>query len=267
MQPEGKIGQSPLRVAVVGASAGLGRCIGTGLAKRGAHVALLARRHDRLVDAAKDAGNGAVAIACDVTVPETCQAAIAEVVDALGGLDALVYTTGMGVLAPLREVTAEQWAQLFATNVTGAALITAAAVPHLAAAAGSAVYLSSLSASYTTPWPMLGAYAVTKSALDKLVEAWRVEHPEIGFTRLAMGDSIGGTGDAQTEFNKNWDPGVLDTAIRYWMENKYMLGGLVDAEHLTEVVESVIRCGKSSFIPYLTLAPRSSQAVQELRQW
>ena len=259
--------EQPLRIAVVGASSGLGRCIATGLAQRGAHVALLARRYDRLVDAAEEAGNGAVAVACDVTVAGNCQKAMLEVVGALGGLDALVYTTGMGVLAPLRDVTAEQWAQLFATNVTGASLITAAAAPHLAAAAGSAVYLSSLSASYTTPWPMLGAYAVTKSALDKLVEAWRIEHPEIGFTRLAVGDSLGGTGDAQTEFNKSWDPDTLEKAIRYWMDNKYMLGGLVEAEHLTDVVSAVIHCGNSSFIPYLTLAPRASDAVKELRQW
>lgn len=259
--------ERPLRVAVVGASAGLGRCIGTGLAKRGAQVALLARRYERLVDAAKEAGNGAVAVACDVTVADVCQQAIAEAVGALGGLDALVYTTGMGVLAPLAEVSAEQWATLFATNVIGASLITAAAAPHLAAASGSAVYLSSLSASYTTPWPMLGSYAVTKSALDKLVEAWRIEHPEIGFTRLAVGDSLGGTGDSQTEFNKNWDPDVLERAIRFWMEHKYMLGGLIDAEHLTDVINNVIRCGNSGFIPYLTFAPRASSAVKELRKW
>lgn len=259
--------QTPLRVAVVGASSGLGRCIGTGLAQRGAHVALLARRYDRLVDASKEAGGGAVAIACDVTVAETCQQAITEAVGALGGLDALVYTTGMGILAPLQDVTAEQWAQLFATNVTGASLVTAAAAPHLAAAGGSAVYLSSLSASYTTPWPMLGSYAVTKGALDKLVEAWRIEHPEIGFTRLAVGDSIGGTGDSMTEFNKGWDPDVLEKAIRFWMENKYMLGGLIDADHLTDVVHNIIRCGNSGFIPYMTLAPRTSDAVKELRKW
>jgi NAD(P)-dependent dehydrogenase (short-subunit alcohol dehydrogenase family) len=259
--------ERPLRVAVVGASSGLGRCIGTGLAQRGAHVALLARRYDRLAVAAKEAGNGAVAVACDVTIAANCQKAMSEVVGELGGLDALVYTSGVGVLAPLREVTAEQWEQLFATNVTGASLVTAAAAPHLAAAAGSAVYLSSLSASYTTPWPMLGSYAVTKAALDKLVEAWRIEYPEIGFTRLAVGDSLGGTGDAQTEFNKSWDPKALETAIRYWMDNKYMLGGLVDAEHLVHVVNAVIRCGNSSFIPYLTLAPRASDAVKELRHW
>ena len=43
------------RVAVVGASAGLGRCIGIGLAQRDAQVAFLARRHDRLVNAANEA--------------------------------------------------------------------------------------------------------------------------------------------------------------------------------------------------------------------
>lgn len=259
--------QGPRRVAVVGASAGLGRCIGTGLAQRGAHVALLARRYDRLVDAAKEAGNGAVAVACDVTAVETCQQAMTEVVGALGGLDALVYTTGMGVLAPLSDVTPDQWAQLFATNVTGASLMTAAAAPHLAESRGCAIYLSSLSASYTTPWPFLGSYAVTKAALDKLVEAWRIEHPTIGFTRLAVGDSLGGTGDSQTEFNKSWDPDALEKAIRFWMEHRYMLGGLIDVNHLVEVVDNVIRCGSSSFIPYLTLAPRASDAVKELRQW
>ena len=257
----------PLRVAVVGASAGLGRCIAMGLSSRGARVAFLARRRDRLSNAAKEAGNGALAVACDVTDSATCQSAVAEVVEQFGGLDALVYTTGVGVLAPLADVSNEQWANLFATNVTGASLITAAAAPHLAAAAGSAVYLSSLSASYSAPWPLLGAYAVSKAALDKLVEAWRIEHPNIGFTRLAVGDCFGGEGDSQTEFNKSWDPAALENAIRYWMENGYMQGGLVDAEHLVGVVHSVLACGNSSFIPYLTLAPRPSGAVAELRQW
>src|SRR5690242_2048630 len=140
-----------LRVAVIGASAGLGRCIGIGLAHKGARVAFLARRHDRLVKAVDEAGNDATAISCDVTDAAECRRAMAEVVDTFGGLDALVYTTGMGVLAPMADVSAEQWAQMFATNVTGASLMTAAAAPHLSESGGSAVYLSSLSASYTTP--------------------------------------------------------------------------------------------------------------------
>ena len=48
-----------LRVAVVGGSSGLGRCIGIGLAEKGAQVAFVARRQDRLENAAKEAGNDA----------------------------------------------------------------------------------------------------------------------------------------------------------------------------------------------------------------
>ena len=62
---------------------------------------------------------------------------------------------------------------------------------------GTAAYLSSVSASLTPPWPGLGAYAVSKAALDKLVEAWRAEHPHVGFTRVVVGDCGGGEGDAQ----------------------------------------------------------------------
>ncbi len=53
-----------MRVVVIGASSGLGRCIGVGLARRGATVALMARRASRLQDAAKEAGPGTLAFAC-----------------------------------------------------------------------------------------------------------------------------------------------------------------------------------------------------------
>ncbi|MFJ1603979.1 hypothetical protein ACIOHS_11510 [Streptomyces sp. NPDC088253] len=47
-----------MRAVLVGASSGLGRCIGVDLGRRGDRVAPLARRRDRLVDAAKEAGPG-----------------------------------------------------------------------------------------------------------------------------------------------------------------------------------------------------------------
>ena len=113
---------------------------------------------------------------------------------ALGGIDALVYATGIGPLARIDETDADTWRNVFDTNVTGAALVTTAAIEHLTASAGAAIYLSSVSASLTPPWPGLAAYAVSKAALDKLVEAWRAEHPEVGFTRLVVGDCAGGEG-------------------------------------------------------------------------
>ena len=67
------------------------------------------------------------------------------------------------------------------------------------------MYLSSVSASKTPPWPGLGSYAVSKAALDKLVEAWRAEHPHLGFTRVIVGECAGGEGDSMTGFAADWD--------------------------------------------------------------
>jgi len=246
-----------LRTVVVGASSGLGRCIGIGLAKRGSQTALLARRIERLQDAAKEAGPGTIALACDVTSTESCQSAIADAASQLGGIDALVYTPAIGPLKALVDTDAETWRRVFDTNVIGAALVTTAAIPHLTATNGVAVYLSSVSASLTPPWPGLGSYAVSKAALDKLVEAWRAEHPTIGFTRVVVGDCAGGEGDAMTGFANGWDPELAAHFYPQWMARKYLADSLIEVDELVTVVDSLVRHGTSISIPSVTVAPRT----------
>ncbi|HET8618694.1 MAG TPA: SDR family oxidoreductase [Acidimicrobiales bacterium] len=246
---------------VVGASSGLGRCLGIGLAQRGAQVALLARRRAMLDDAAKEAGPGTLVVECDVTDGESCRSAVAEAAAGLDGIDALVYAPGIGPLAKLVDTDADTWHRVFATNVTGAALVTAAAVPHLAASGGAAVYLSSVSASHTPPWPGLGAYAVSKAALDKLVEAWRAEHPDIGFTRLVVGDCAGGEGDAMTQFAQDWDAELAAEVGPTWVARNYIAGNLMDVDRLVAMVDAVLREGATLSVPTITVAPR--HAVQQ----
>ena len=212
---------------------------------------------DRLQEAAGDAG---IAVACDVTDANSCRVSIETAASRLGGLDSLVYATGIGILSPLARVDAETWGRLFATNVTGAALVTSAALPHLEAARGTAIYLSSISASLTPPWPMLGAYATSKAALDKLTEAWRGEHPDVGFTCLAVGDCAGGEGGAATEFAGTWDADLFAESLPVWLERGYMTGGLIDAADLVETVAAVLRLGVSASLPTVTLAPRAPAA-------
>lgn len=245
-----------MRTVVVGASSGLGRCIGTGLGQRGEQVALLARRQDLLLDAAKEAGPGTLAIACDVTDASSCRAAIQEAASGLGGIDGLVYTPAIGPLARLADVDATTWRRAFETNVIGASLITAAAVPHLASSAGVAAYLSSVSASLTPPWPGLGAYVVTKAALDKLIEAWRVEHPNVGFTRVIVGDCAGGEGPAMTQFADSWDSELAAELAPLWSGRGYLAGSLLEVEELVRVVYTVLQCGAGASIPSVTIVPR-----------
>jgi NAD(P)-dependent dehydrogenase (short-subunit alcohol dehydrogenase family) len=248
-----------VRTVVVGASSGLGRCIGIGLARLGDRTALLARRLDRLEAAAEEAGPGTIALRCDVTNRESCQSAISDAAKALGGIDALVYTPAIGPLMPLTETDAETWHKVLGTNVIGAALVTAAAVPHLTEASGTAVYLSSVSASVTAPWPGLGAYSVSKAALDKLVEAWRVEHPTIGFTRLVVGDCVGGDGDSATGFANEWEPQLAKEMLGQWVSGNYLSGAFVGVDDLIGIVHSLLHFGASVAMPSLTVVPRLGQ--------
>ena len=245
-----------MRTVVVGASSGLGRCIGIGLGQRGGQVALLARRRARLDDAAKEAGPGTLVVECDVTDEASCRDAIAEAASGLGGIDALVYTPGIGVLAKMVDTDADAWRRTFETNVIGASLVTAAALPHLAESSGCAVYLSSVSGSLTPPWPGLGAYAVSKAALDKMVDAWRTEHPRIGFTRVVVGDCAGGEGDAMTGFPTDWDLDLMAEVHPIWMARNYMAGDLMDVEHLVAMVHTVLERGSNLSVPSITVAPR-----------
>jgi NAD(P)-dependent dehydrogenase (short-subunit alcohol dehydrogenase family) len=245
-----------MRTVVVGASSGLGRCLGIGLAQRGAHTALLARRQQRLEAAAEEAGAGTLAITCDVTSTESCQSAVKKAAEGLGGVDALVYAPGIGPLARLAEMDADTWRRIFDTNVIGAALVTAAAMPYLTESSGTAVYLSSVSASLTPPWPGLGAYAVSKAALDKLVEAWRGEHPTVGFTRVVVGECMGGEGDSMPEFANEWDQELAAEVMPVWMARNYMSGAFVGVEDLITIVDSLLRHGGAVAIPSVTVAAR-----------
>lgn len=246
-----------MRVVVVGASSGLGRCIGVGLAQQGARVALLARRRERLEAAAAEAGPDALAIACDATDAASTAAAIDEAAEGLGGIDGLVFTPAIGPLARIEDTDVDTWRRVFDTNVIGATTVTAAALPHLKASSGTAAYLTSVSASLTPPWPGLASYAVSKAALDKLVDAWRAEHPDVGFTRLVVGECAGGEGDGMTGFADGWD---LELAMEYapkWIERQYMTGTLMPVERLVRVVDLVLRAGALDCIPQMVVTPRS----------
>ena len=245
-----------MKTVIVGASGGLGRCLGIGLAQRGAEVALLARRHDRLVEAAKEAGPGTLAIRCDAIDESSCRSAIDEAASGLGGIDALVYTPAIGPLARLADVDADTWRRTFDTNVIGAHLITAAALPYLTESRGVAAYLTSVSASLTPPWPGLGAYIVSKAALDKLVEAWRAEYPSVGFTRVIVGDCPGGEGPSMTQFANEWDWSLAGELGQIWLARNYMTGSLMEVEELINVVETVLKCGASASIPTVAVVPR-----------
>jgi len=246
------------RVVVVGASTGLGRCIAIGLAQRGSQIALMGRRQDKIEAAAEEAGNGATAIVCDATDEASCATAIDTAAERLGGIDTVIYAAAIGPLVRLKDAGARAWRETFDTNVIGASLVTAAAMPYVTESVGSVLYLSTTGASYTPPWPGLGVYQVTKAALDRLVEAWRAEHPGINFTRVTVGECGGGQGDAQSHFNTEWDRALAGDFAVSWFTRGYMGPALIDVEHLVEMFAALVNAGQSMQVPAITLIPRQA---------
>lgn len=234
------------RLLVVGASSGVGRAVGQLASRAGARVAFAARRRDRLEEAV--AGSpGAIAVACDVRSGEQCARMVAETVGALGGLDALVYSTGMSPLGMLEEAGHDEWRAVLDTNLVGASVVTARALPHLRESGGRVVYVSSYSV--RQPLPGLGLYRVSKVALDALIEAWRMEHPEVEFTRVMLGNTNG------TEFASDWGAERTEAVTKGWVERGlFPSPTMMPVEAAAEAVLSVLAL--QGFVDDMAVMPR-----------
>jgi NAD(P)-dependent dehydrogenase (short-subunit alcohol dehydrogenase family) len=201
------------RVLVVGASSGVGRAVAQLAARAGAHVALAARRRERLdesVAALAEEGRSAFALACDVTDEARCRRAVAAAIERLGGLDAFVYASGLSPLQLLGDAGQADWRAVLDVNLIGASLVTAAALDALRASRGRAVYVGSYSERQTLPG--IGLYSVSKKALSALIEAWRMEHPEVDFTKVVLGNTSG------TEFADGWGRERTLAITKLWVE-------------------------------------------------
>ena len=200
------------RVLVVGASKGIGRSIALRLDADGAKVAAAARSAGRLDEVVEAASGEVVPVVCDVRDTDAAASAVDRAADALGGLDALVYSTGTTYFTELAKATEDQWKLVYETNVIGAGLLTAAALPHLEASdRANAIYLTTEAAAGFPPWRGLGLYMSSKAALEKCVETWNLEHPEIAFTSLIVGATLG------TEFSST-EANDLEDVMRYSAE-------------------------------------------------
>lgn len=129
-------------VAITGATAGIGHATARALAERGARVALLARRTDRLDELVGEIGaERAVAVAGDVRSPGDCERLVASAVERFGRLDSMVANAGIGVYGGIMDQTEEQVRDMVDTNLTGTVWSVRAAVPRLREAGGGDIVI------------------------------------------------------------------------------------------------------------------------------
>jgi NAD(P)-dependent dehydrogenase (short-subunit alcohol dehydrogenase family) len=138
------------RALVTGATRGIGRAIAERLAGEGCALAICARDGDEVARTADELRAHGVTVhggAVDVTDAPSLARFVAEVGEALGGLELLVANAGGSAGGErLEDAEAHDWRTTFELNVVHAAVVARAAVPLMRAAGGGAmVFIASIS--------------------------------------------------------------------------------------------------------------------------
>jgi NAD(P)-dependent dehydrogenase (short-subunit alcohol dehydrogenase family) len=165
--------------AVTGASRGIGRATALALARDGHRVFALARSEAELSQLAIEAAEARLDIQpvpMDVGSEADRERATGQIFKLTEGygLDVLVNNAGYGQMGPMEEVSADQFRRQLEVNLVGVLAFTQPFLPNMRERRhGVIVNVSSVSARIVAPFS--GAYAASKSALEAMSDALRLE--------------------------------------------------------------------------------------------
>ncbi len=215
---------------ITGASSGIGEATAEALAREGAKVALVARRHDRLValaDRIESDGGKALPIQADVSNHGEVEAVVAQTVGSLGGLHILVNNAGVMLLGPVDGTDVTEWQRMVDVNVLGLLYCTREALPMIRESGGGDIVNLSSVAGRTAN---LGSavYNLTKWGVTGFSEALRQEalHSGVRVTCVEPGF-------VDTELQGHNENPVVKDAIEKMRER---IGDLLAAEDVADAI-------------------------------
>ncbi|KAH7865293.1 hypothetical protein Vadar_004792 [Vaccinium darrowii] len=165
-------------VLITGASSGIGEHLAYEYAKRGANLAISARRENRLrevTDRALELGApDVIAVRADVSSVDDCRRIVEETVKHFGRLDHVVNNAGITHVCMIEEVDdITNLRPVMDINFWGSVYTTRFAVPHLRNTGGKIIAISSIGSS--SPLPRMSIYNASKAAMSAFFETLRVE--------------------------------------------------------------------------------------------
>lgn len=223
------------RVAIVtGGGSGIGRAVAMRLATEGAAVVVADIRHGEASTVAEEiraTGADALAVRADVSVEADVELVISSTLGAFGHLD--IVDSNAGVLLPgsVTELSVADWQRTLDVNLTGAFLVSRAAIPALRANGGGSIVLTS-SVSGIVAEPAIAAYCASKGGLVMLAKQMAVDYAREGIRVNAVCP-----GWIDTPFN---DP-VIERAggreaLQPWIEAMVPMGRQGTPEEVADAV-------------------------------
>lgn len=162
---------------ITGAARGIGLATAELFIEQGWRAVLVDRDAAELATAAAGLSN-ALALECDISLPEDVERMVAEAEAWAGRIDCLVNNAGVADFRPIEETGFEKWREVMATNLDGMFLCCQAVTAALKETRGSIVNISSISGLRGSTLRV--AYGTSKAAVAHLTRQYAVELGEYG---------------------------------------------------------------------------------------
>jgi len=171
------------KALVTGATGGIGEGIARALHKAGAEVAVSGRQVAKLEALAKDLGERAHVVPCDLADKAQVSKLIDNAVAALGRVDILVNNAGLTKDNLFMVMKDEQWDDVIAVNLTSTFMLMRAATRHMLRSKtgyGRVINISSVSGIIGNPGQ--GNYAASKAGMIGMTKSLAREVANRGIT-------------------------------------------------------------------------------------
>jgi glucose 1-dehydrogenase len=229
-----------MRALVSGGSSGIGasaclRIAAAALARgEQAMVAVCGNRsnsgQEKVVRSIESMGGTAIALVGDLGDPEMPGQLVAAAVGEFGGLDALVSNAGIAKPGALKDLTVEDWDDMFSVNLRSAWLLAKASYPHLRDSRGAACFTSSMSGQL--PHAGSGAYSPSKAALTLLAQTLALEWAPDGIRVNVVSPGMTRTGMTEQMY--------VDPQIKKAREDIIPLARIGDPMDVANVIEFLV---------------------------
>jgi NAD(P)-dependent dehydrogenase (short-subunit alcohol dehydrogenase family) len=168
------------RILITGAAKGIGLATAKRFVDEGADIVALDRDYPALREIRLYAGDSCRMDAkVDVADPEAVLRTVHAAALALGGLDGVVNSAGIDLVADIERMALADWNRIIAVNLTGPMLVAQAAYPPLKAAGGGTIVNVSSGAGLS-PLKHRTAYCASKAGLQMAAKALAMEAAEFG---------------------------------------------------------------------------------------
>ena len=180
------------RVLITGGASGIGAATAARFLEEGARVCVLDRDAQGCEQIRRELAGLGEAIIADVTDLMQVEAAFAEAIRLMDGVDVLINNAGISVRHKFLDITPEEWEKVLSVNLTGVFYVAQTAARHMwenfSAERGSGVILQTASTNGLVGQPFYADYNATKAGVISLTKTMAVElAPKVRVCAIAPG--------------------------------------------------------------------------------